>query len=64
MMNNVLVGGTRFDEGGGTIGGEHVVPQVGQVVGDLEAEQAGARDADVVQSRHQLAVVLSHRVAQ
>lgn len=64
MMDNILICRAGFDEGGCTVGGEHVIPKVRQIVGDLEVEETVTSDANVVESRHQLAVVLRHRVSE
>ena len=64
MVQNVLIRRTGLNERGGAIGGQNVVPQMGELVRNVEAQQALANDADVVQTGHHLAVVLGHGVAE
>lgn len=64
MVEDVLVGGAALDEGRRPVGCQNIIPQIDELMWNGEAQQALADNADVVESGHQLAVVLGHRRTQ
>lgn len=64
MEDNILIGRAGLDECSRTIGRQHVVPQVDQVVRYFHSAQLRSGDSYMMQARHQFAVVFGHGWAQ
>lgn len=63
MVENVLVGWARFNECCGSVGGQYVVPEMGQIARNVKAQQAFTNNAHMMKTGHHLTVVLGHCVS-
>lgn len=64
MVDYVLISWTTFDKRCSSVRCEHVVPEMSEVVWNIEVKQRNTDDPDMMKTRHQFTVVLGHTVSQ
>lgn len=63
MMDDILIGRATLDESGCSVGGQDVVPEICEVRRDFEAKKKLTNNSDMMKTRHQFTVILSHGIS-